>query len=202
MDKNMIVKIIVAVALIAGGWWWFTRRNGEEDFQRAMESMKTVTSFRAQMVSSDGQATFVEHECPSSSRTKSPDSEQVQVGTEMYYRYASGGWTRSGEPVEHPDLVCKRLSTGQQTDPFPPLVELTRRGLMKQGSVVRVGGVKCREWEIQIVHPLGTRKETVCLSTDDFRPVQWKVEGATTTYSDYNKPMNIRAPEAAALTEQ
>lgn len=203
MQKRSFTLTMLSVAVLTGGYWWLCRRNGEADFQRARESLKQVRSFRAQMISGDGQVSLLEYECPATSRARLPGKEEIQIGPEKFYRNANeDDWTRAGEPVEHPGLVCQRLASGQPTEPFPPLAEMARRGVLVQGSVIRVGGVRCREWHVQAVQPAGTRQETVCLGLDDFLPLQWKVGGATYTYSDWNKPMEIRPPQMVASTSE
>jgi hypothetical protein len=213
MEKRNLVGLLAVIVVAAGLYWWFTRRSGEEDFGRAKEALKSVRSFRVQTASGEGgeqMVEIIEHECPSSthitrkmkySQSSDYSSEEIQVGAVKYYRDSqSSSWIQGSEPVENPDHVCNSLASVGEGGPFPPLTEMSRRGLFKQGSVVKVNNEKCREWHVQMVHPLGTRKETVCLGVDDFIPRRWSVEGSETTYYDFNKPIGIRAPAATAAS--
>ncbi len=207
LEKQHIKGIAVLVVLAAAFGWWRTRRTGEEDFVRAHESLRSVKSFRVRSVYGGGQSSLASYECPGSIHTirqsgSGVDDEQIQVGGDFCYRDPeSKAWVR-GTPPDPPDATCSQLARGATTAPFPPLLEMSRRALFRQGSVVSAGDTKCREWNLQITHPLGTRKAMVCLGVDDFLPRRWVEDGSETTFFDYNKAMDIRAPQGAVALEQ
>ena len=215
LEKGQITKMVIGVMVIAAAWWWFTRRNGEQDFEKAHAAVMTVKSWNVRTTygtGADQQVTIVQHECPANVHTVRRGSagmemgmgrEEIQIGADLYYLSSeTNAWTKSGYPVEHPDLICSRLERKSDTEPFPPLIEMSRRAIFSQGSVTTVNSEKCREWNLQITHPLGTRKEMVCLGVDDFLPRRWVANGTETVYSDWNKPMNIRAPEGAVTAQE
>jgi hypothetical protein len=68
-----------------------------------------------------------------------------------------------------------------------------------RGELTRVGDASCQRWVVSFQHPGSTGRGlnyTVCIDPEDhlLREVVMGSGGMVTTYSDWNKPMQIEPP--------
>jgi hypothetical protein len=69
--------------------------------------------------------------------------------------------------------------------------------MTEKGDKKTVNGVRCREWKFAIRSALAAQQGSGCIGLDDNLPYEMTTEnGGHYTYSDYNRPIQLEAPEA------
>lgn len=211
-------RLLVGVAIVAWAFSYLnTNGSGEKEFQKTVDAMKQVHSFRAAFVGSIGaqqNEMLWEVDCTRDlmhyqwhyvAAASNPPSEinqdQVHVGFTQYDRHTDGSWV----PSKYPNRAsakgfCSNLAQGGDTNVFPPFATMIKRGIIQKGDKKTVNGVRCREWKVTLKGGTsGLEHDTVCLGLDDHLPYEMTVDWAhsRSTYSDYNATLQIDAPEAA-----
>ncbi len=208
------IVLWAASYLIPGG-------SGEKEFQRTVEALKHVHSFRvASTANSFGvqhnemmweidcerdlahQQMHLKQDASSISTAQESNTEQIYAAGFEYTRQADGSWS-TGKPSYIGDpgkMYCKKLSAGGEAYLFPPFLTMIQRGVIQKGDKKTVNGVRCREWMVTIKG--GTRRlehDTICIGLDDHLPYEMTVDGQDSheTFSDYNTSIQFDLPEAA-----
>ncbi len=213
---------IGASLLAAGAVFWGVGQavnpgSGETEFQRTLESMKQVKSFRGAYIESRSSTQHSERlwevDCTRSvvhqqshdlqTNTDPPfemKEDELLVGEQRYTRDSNGSWESAGHagPLYSGKWYCDNIAQGTVRDLLPDILTMTRQALIARGDKKTVNGVRCREWKFAIRSTLsGTQQGSVCIGLDDHLPYEMTTEhGGRYSYSDYNRPIQIEAPEA------
>jgi hypothetical protein len=208
-------RLLVGVVIV--GWafsYLNTNGSGEKEFQKTLDAMKQVHSFRATFLAAPGtqqNQMLWEVDCnrdllhyqwhvSDTNSSSELNQEQLHVGYKQFDRQTDGSWVPakySSGPVAKG--ICSNLSQSNDTNVFPPIATMIRRGIIQKGDKKTVNGVRCREWLVTLKAGRGLEHDTVCLGLDDHLPYEMTVdwEHSHSAYSDYNAALQIDAPDAA-----
>jgi hypothetical protein len=204
-----LVLLVWAASYIGSG-------NGEKEFQKTLDAMKQVHSFRVAFTSNMGIQTsemlwevdcnrdIVHHQmhvvqtAPTFQEIK--QDEMVVSGRE-YERKGDGSWSQSryasGGTAK---MYCGNLGQGADNSVMPQIATMIKRGVIQKGDKKTMNGVRCREWLVTMKGGMtGLEHDTVCIGLDDHLPYEVTVDWAHShsTFSDYNTPLQFDLPEAA-----
>jgi len=213
-------RLLVGVALVAWVGSYLGKGGGEKEFQKTLEAMKDVHSFRVQ---SSGNQAGIQHsemlwevDCARHivhyqmhlvNTSVDPPSEMKQdefdVGITEFDRQSDGTWTNvkypyHGDPAK---AYCSRLAEGTDSNLLPQIATMIKRGYIQKGEKKMVSGVRCREWLVAMRGgPQGLEHDTVCLGLNDHLPYEMTVdwEFSHTSFSDYNTTIHFDGPDAIA----
>ncbi len=211
-------RLLAGVALIGWALSYLGTGSGEKEFQKTLEAMKQVHTFR---VASTTNQVGVQHnemlwevDCPrdivhhqmhmvmvSSTNSGEMKQDQMMVGNRTYERGSDGSWvpSRSGYQGASAKWYCRNLAEGTDSNLMPQIATMIKRGILQKGDKKTVNGVRCREWLVTMKGGFsGLEHDTVCLGLDDHLPYEMTVDWAQsrTSFSDYNVPIQFDAPEA------
>lgn len=135
--------------------------------------------------------------CPDKMRTLSKTAkmtaESVRVGADMYVK-AGSRWMKT-PATGQPASVCGNAGNGyaggagSKVPTFDPTVKMTK------GGSETVNGESCTDWTTTVSDNKGSQRSYVmCLGSDNL-PRQIKTGDMVMTYSDWNKPITIEAPQ-------
>ena len=215
---------IGASLLLAGALFWAVGQavgpsGGDSEFQKTLESLKQVKSFRGTYNESTPGALHAERtwevDCnqvivhqqshESQTNTESPfemQNDELLVGELRYTRDHDGAWTnngRAGDPLGDRGSAkwyCHNLEQGAVNDLLPDVLNMTRHGVFEKGDKKTVSGVRCREWKFGIRTALSAQAGSICIGVDDHLPYEMTDSGGHYTYSDYNQSIRFDAPDA------
>jgi len=190
--------------------------SGDTEFKKTLESMKQVKSFRGAYIesaSSSHSERLWEVDCnrvivhqqshDAQASTDSPfemKDEELLVGDQRYTRDRDGSWENNGSvgPRFSAKWYCDNLARGTVRDLLPDMYTMISHAITEQGDKKTVNGVRCREWKFDVRTALSSQKGSVCIGVDDHLPYEMTTEnGGHYSYSDYNRPIQFEAPEAA-----
>ncbi len=95
---------------------------------------------------------------------------------------------------------CSNLAQGTDSNLFPQIATMIKRGILQKGDKKTVNGVRCREWLVTMKGGTsGLEHDTVCLGLEDHLPYEMTVDWprSRSYFSDYNAPIQLDLPEAA-----
>jgi hypothetical protein len=222
---------IGAAVLVAGAVFWGVGQsvgpsNGDVEFQKTLESMKQVKSFRGAYIEAASSVLHsqrlwevdcnrvIVHQQSLSSQSGSSQSgdsqsnsdspfemkhDELLVGEHVYTRDRDGSWENAGDagPTYSAKWYCDNLAQGTIRDLLPDILTMTRHAVIGKGDKKTVNGVRCREWNFVMRSAVNGQQGSVCIGVDDHLPYEMTMEGGGHfTYSDYNRPIQIEAPEA------
>ncbi len=212
---------IGACLLLAAGVFWGVGQavgpsNGDTEFQKTLESMKQVKSFRGAYIASASSGQHSERlwevDCnrlivhqQSHDSQASADSpfemkeDELLVGEHVYRRESGGSWENTGDagPTYSAKWYCDNLAQGTVRDLLPDILTMTRHAVIAKGDKKTVNGVRCREWNFAMRSAVNAQQGSVCIGVDDHLPYEMTTEnGGRYSYSDYNRPIQFEAPEA------
>jgi hypothetical protein len=200
-------------------------RSGDTEFKQALESMKEVKSFRGTYIANPSSAQHSErlwevdcnrvivhqqsHDSQSNANSPNSDSpntdspfemkeDELLVGSQIYTRDSGGSWQSAGEagPTYSAKWYCDNLAQGTVRDLLPDILSMTRHAMIGGGDKKTVNGVQCRDWKFAMSSASSGQQGSVCIGVDDHLPYEMTMEGGRFSYSDYNRPIQIEAPEA------
>jgi hypothetical protein len=211
-----------ASLLAAGAIFWAVGQavnpsSGDTEFQKTLESMKQVKSFRGAFIESTSSTQHSErlwevdcnrgivHQQSHDLRTNTNPpferkEDELLVGDQRYTRDSDGSWENLGHagPLYSGKWYCDNLAQGTVRDLLPDILTMTRHGVFEEGGKKTVNGVQCREWKFDVRSAVSAQKGSVCIGVDDHLPYEMTTEyGGHYSYSDYNRPIQFEAPEAA-----
>lgn len=189
--------------------------SGDVEFQKTLEAMKQVKSFRGAYLESASSAQHSERlwevDCnrvivhqqshESQSNTDNPfemKGEDLLVGDQRYTRESDGSWRNDGYAGDRYSAkwYCWSLARGTVSDLLPDMHTMIRHAITSSGDKKTVNGVRCREWNFVIKTALSAQQGSLCIGLDDHLPYEMTDEsGGHFTYSDYNHPISIDVPE-------
>jgi hypothetical protein len=213
----IVVRLVVGVALVAWAASYLTTGSAEKEFQKTLEAMKQVHSFRVASVATPGtqhNEMLWEVDCnrdllhhrwhavQTGSETPSDMSrDEVHVATQEFDRDSDGSWSKprfaSGKPAS---WYCGALAQGNDNGLMPQIATMIKRGILQKGAKKTVNGVPCREWLVTMKGGTsGLEHDTVCLGLEDHLPYEMTVDWqqSRSSFSDYNASISFDMPEAA-----
>lgn len=212
----VVVRLGVGVAIVAWAASYLGTGSGEKEFQKTLDAMKQVHSFRVAATAAsetDHNDLLWEVDCNRNilhrqwhlvdTRTDPPQEikqNQLYVAGREYERQSDGSWVppkygAGGSAA----WFCSNLAQGADSNVLPQIATMIKRGILQKGDKKTVNGVRCREWLVTIKGGYsGLEHDTVCLGLADHLPYEMTVdwERSRTSYSDYNSPIQFDAPEA------
>jgi hypothetical protein len=214
----MGVRLLVAVAFVALAVSYVTPGSGEKEFQKTLDAMKQVRSFRAVYTANPGTQVndlLWEVDCNreilheqshnvDTSRTPALDMtrDEMRVGHLWYTRQSDGRWSQTGFSYQggSPKWYCGKLAEGTDSNLLPKIATMIKRGIIEKGDKKTVNGVRCREWMVALKSGMANLEhDTVCIGLEDHLPYEWTVdwEHSHSTFSEYNTTIQFDLPEAA-----
>jgi hypothetical protein len=211
---------IGASLLAAGAIFWGVGESvgptsGDTEFKKTLEAMEQVKSFRGvynENASSSHAERLWEVDCNrvivhqhsenSQSNADSPFNmrqDELLVADQRYTRDSSGSWENNGYAGDRGSAkwYCENIARGTVRDLLPDLRTLISHGITERGDKKTVNGARCREWKFDIRTVMSSQKGSICIGVEDHLPYEMTMDGAHYSYSDYNRPIQIEAPEAA-----
>lgn len=213
---------IGAGVLAAGVIFWSVGQavnpsNGDVEFQKTLEAMEQVKSFRGVYSASTSGAQHSErlwevdcnrviihqHTGDSQSNTDSPfgmKEDELLVGDQRYTHQSDGSWQNNGYAGDRfsAKWYCDNIARGTVIDLMPDIRTMIRHAITEKGDKKTVSGVRCREWKFDLRTAMSSQKGSVCIGQDDHLPYELTMEnGGHYIYSDYNRPIQFEVPEAA-----
>ena len=205
--------------LAAGAIFWGVGQavgptSGDTEFQKTLEAMKQVKSFRGaymESASSSQVEKIWEVDCnrvvvheqshDSQSNADSPlemKEEELLVGDQRYTRGSDGSWENNGYAGDRYSAkwYCDNMAKATVRDLLPDMRTMLSHGITERGAKKTVNGARCREWKFDIRTVLSSQQGSVCIGVDDHLPYEMNMGGGHYSYSDYNRPIAFEVPEA------
>lgn len=210
---------IGACVLAAGAIFWGVGQavgptSGDTEFQKTLEAMKQVKSFRGaymESASSNQMEKIWEVDCnrvivheqshDSQSNADSPfemKEEELLVGDQRYTRGSDGSWENNGYAGDRYSAkwYCDNMAKATVRDLLPDMRTMLSHGITERGDKKTVNGARCREWKFDIRTVLSSQQGSVCIGVDDHLPYEMTMGSGHYSYSDYNRPIAFDVPEA------
>jgi hypothetical protein len=212
------VRLLVAVVLVAWVFSYLGAGSGEKEFQKTLDAMKQVHSFRAAYsatpptqhnellweVDCDHDVLHAQFDYVQTNRNPPGEmkTDQLIVAGRAFDHQSDGSWApaRYGSRGGSAKWYCDTLAKGTDVAPFPQIATMIKRAIIQKGDKKTVNGVRCREWLVTMKGaPGGLAHDTVCIGLDDNLPYEMTVdwEHSRTSFSDYNVPLKLDLPEGA-----
>src|SRR3974390_273315 len=202
---------IGALLLGAGVIFWAVGQavnpsSGDTEFQKTLDSLMQVKSFRGSYSASSAQqperlwevdcnqVVVHQHSQDSQSGNNSPfemKQDELLVGDQRYERDSNGSWENEGYAGDRYSAkwYCSNMVQGIVTDLLPDLRTMIHHAMIEKGDKKTVNGVRGREWKCAIKTPLSSHQGSMCVGVDDHLPYELTMErGGHYLYSDYNRP--------------
>jgi len=211
-------RLLVGVAIVAWAGSYLGTGSGEKEFQKTLDAMKQVHSFRAASTTNqvgvqqnemlwevDCNRDILHHQTHmvmTGSNSGEINSDELYVKGREYNRKSDGSWSTNqyGYQGGSPKWYCANLAQGTDTNLLPEIATMIKRGIIQKGDKKTVNGVRCREWLVTLKGGMtGLEHDTVCLGLEDRLPYEMTVDWAhsRSVFSDYNSPLPIDVPEVA-----
>jgi hypothetical protein len=206
-------RLLAGVIVIGWAISYLGAGSGEKEFQKALNAMKQVRSFRAEMTANPANAhteMLWEVDCnrdllhyemhQTISDGPAFDQNWTAVGDREYARQPDGSWNQVGWAYQGNSAkwYCGNLAQGTDTNLLPQIATMIKRGVIQKGDKKTVNGVRCREWLVTLKGaPGGLEHDTVCLGLDDHLPYETTVdwEHSHASFSAFNALPEIDPPE-------
>lgn len=197
--------------------------SGQSELQKALDAKKAARSWRAvtMLRTHPGRAleTTIEVSCPDRERlvTTLGDAryESVRIGTQAWMRGADSDWKMQPATADvypcgsNPGAPAPWAMMNEGRDPATVIATMAAKmnAQVGRGDLAKVGDSSCQQWVVSFQHPGGGGRGltyTVCIDTANHLPRQVVMGsgGLITTYSDWNKPIQIDPPAASAQSTQ
>lgn len=216
----VVVRLAAAVAIVGVAVSYVGPGSGEKEFQKTLDAMKQVHSFRMTSTATPGtqrNEMLWEVDCDHDllhyqwhvSDTDNPARDMAQnemhVANLEFDRQADGSWskTRYTTVGSTAKCYCTHLAQGTDSNLLPQISTMMKRGVLQKGDKKTVNGIRCREWLVTMKGGMnGLEHDTVCLGLEDHLPYEMTVDWAHSkaTFSDYNTQIQFDMPEAALQT--
>ena len=210
-------RLVVAIAIVAWAASYLGTGSGEKEFQKTLDAMKKVRSFRVAFSSTntiqdnvmlwevDCNHDILHHHWHVVRKSDPPteiDYDQTYVSGKEYDRRSDGTWVASNVPTGPGAgrAYCNQLDQGADSGILPEIATMIKRGVIQKGDKKTVNGVRCREWKVTMKGGVsGLEHDTICIGLEDRLPYERVVDwdGSRTTFSDYNTAIQIDVPDAA-----
>jgi len=213
--------LLIGAILLIGGFFWavsfvVTPSNGDAEFQKMLEAMRQVKSFRGVYTDSASAAhpseRLWELDCNRSILHKqsqdlptSADAplnikeDQFFVGSDQMFTLASdGAWqkTRYTSQLYSASWYCDNVAQGTVRDLLPDVRAMLRSAMIGKGDKKTVNGVRCQDWKFAMKSSTSGQQGFVCIGLEDHLPYQMTIDdGGRYSYSDYNSPIQFKVPD-------
>lgn len=206
---------------------YFSVRNrfssGQSELQKAFDAKKAARSWRTVTLlrAHPGRAmeTTVEVSCPDREHimTTLGDTryESIRIGNQAWIRSNEGEWKEQpAVPDAYPcgsnfGAPAPWAMMNEGRDPVSVIATMAAKmnAAVGRGDLANVGDSSCQRWVVTFQHPGSSGRGlnySVCIGISDHLPreVVMGSGGLATTYSDWNKPMQIEAPAAPAQSSK
>jgi hypothetical protein len=216
---NRWLWIGIAVIGIFGYWgvgYVVAPNGGDAEFQKMLESMEQVKSFRGTYADSpsstqhfgrlwevDCNRGIVHHQSRDYSQAgaNSPfaiEEDKLLIGSDQMYTHSSDGSWEKHEykaKVFSASWYCDNIAQGTVRDLMPDVRRMLRSAMIGKADKKTVNGVRCQDWQFTMKSSTSGEKGSVCIGLEDHLPYEMIVEGNQYFYSDYNRPIQFDAPE-------
>jgi hypothetical protein len=210
----LLVRLAVGIAIVGWAASYMFTGSGEKEFQKSLEALKQVHSFRVAFVAkprTQSNEMLWEVDCTHNImhyhwHVTDPDPEkelsrdEVQAATQEFIRQDDGSWSKPRFAGGHtPTWYCGALAQGSDNGLMPRIATMIQRGILQKGDKKTVNGVRCREWLVTMKGaPSGLEHDTVCLGLEDHLPYEMTVDWqySRSSFSDYNAPITFDVPDA------
>lgn len=217
-------RLWIGGIVLAGLFFWgvgyvVSPNGGDEEFQKMLEAMTHVKSFRGTFVGTTPNTQHTERlwevdcsravvhkrsqDLPNGANATETLEDQYLVGSDqLYARNNNGSWdqTKYTAAAYSASWYCDNLAQGTVRDLLPDVRALLRSATFGKGDKKTVNGVRCRDWEFTNHSRNSGQKGTVCVGLEDHLPYEMTVENAGRySYTDYNRPVQFDAPDAVVL---
>lgn len=210
----------IGAIVLAGMFCWgvsyvVTPNSGDVEFQKMLEAMKQVKSFRGEYSGSTPSAQHSERlwevDCNRGIVHKSQvlqtgansgemKEDQFLVGSDQKYaRNSDGSWekTKYESQLYSASWYCESLAKGTVRDLLPDVRVMLRSATFGSGDKKTINGVRCQNWDFAMHSSTSGQKGSVCIGLEDYLPYEMTMDdGGHYSYSDYNRPVQFDAPEA------
>lgn len=215
----VLIRLGMGFAIVAWAASYIGTGSGEKEFQKTVDALKQVHSFRvASSVNAGVQRNenLWEVDCDrniahhrwhvvvnSTDPPQEIDQDQLNVEGRTYQRDKDGSWSPakySAGLVGQGRGYCNMLAQGADGNIFPSFATMIRRGILDKGDTKTVNGVRCREWLVTLrINAVSLDHDTVCLGLKDHLPYEMTIGNAAnrSLYSDYNAPIQFEVPDSA-----
>jgi hypothetical protein len=220
---NRWLWIAIAVIGMAGYWgvgYVVSPNGGDAEFQKMLESMEQVKSFRGTYIDSPSSAHLgrlwevdcnrgivhqQSHDYSQASANSSFEikEDKLLLGSDqMYTRGSDGSWEKHEykAKVYSASWYCDNIAQGTVRDLMPDVRRMLRSAMIGKADKKTVNGVRCQDWQFTMKSSTSGEKGSVCIGLEDHLPYEMIVEGAQYSYSDYNRPIQFDAPESILQT--
>ncbi|HLV85708.1 MAG TPA: hypothetical protein VKV39_01950 [Candidatus Sulfotelmatobacter sp.] len=216
MGKSFWIGAIAVAALFFWGVQYVVSPNsGEVEFQKMLEAMKQVKSFRGTYVGSTASTQHSERlwEVDCNRGVVHKQSKELQIGTDskevtedqfyvgsdqLYTPSSDGSWQKSKyqSAVYSAAWYCDNIAQGTVRDLLPDARALLRSATFAKGDKKTVHGVRCRDWNFTNHSRNSGQQGSICIGLDDHLPYEMIVENTGQySYSDFNR-LQFDAPKA------
>jgi len=215
-------RLLAAGVIVLWAASFLRTGSGEKEFQKTLDAMKQVHSFRAAYLANpSGQRaeTLWEVDCDrgllhyqslSAEIGGNPpqgwNQDELHVAEWVYQRQADGTWSHTKYTAGNRSAkwYCVRLEQGTDSYLLPEIATMIKRGIIEEGDKKTVNGVRCREWRVTMKNrSINLEHDTVCIGLEDHLPYEMSTEGNLTHYSfsDYNTSIQFDVPEGPPQAE-
>jgi hypothetical protein len=205
-----LIVILWAISYLRPG-------SAEKEFQKTLDAMKQVHSFRAAYTGNPnatqhsdilwevdcnrGILHYQYHDVSTNPPTEM-SRDELTVAGHMYQRKDDGSWKRGGYTREGTSTkwYCVNLAQGTNTNLLPDVATMIKRAILDKGDEKIVNGVHCREWKITLrMGRPELEHDSVCLGVEDHLPYEMITNSGQGhySYSDYNTSIPFDLPDAA-----
>ena len=212
-------RLLVAVVIVGWAASYLTSGSGEKEFQKTLDAMKQVHSFRMNSSATpysqrndflwevDCNRNLVHHrdhyvntctDSPACTQQSDMSREELDWAVYRYDRVDDSPWKGGYVATNQTKYLCGHLADGTDGGLFPPFATMIKRGIIQKGDKKTVNGVRCREWLVTLKGgPGGLEHDTVCLGLDYHLPYEMTVDWAhsRTLFSDYNAAIEMDLPQ-------
>jgi hypothetical protein len=214
-------RLWIGAILLAGMFFWgvgyvVAPNRGDAEFQKMLEAMKQVKSFRGVYVGSTPSTQHSERlwevdcnrgivhkqlqELETGANPMEMKEDEFLVGSDQKYtRNSDGSWekTRYESKLYSASWYCDNLAQGTVRDLLPDVRAMLRSAMIGKGDKKTVNGARCQDWTFAMQSSTSGQKGSVCIGPEDHLPYEMTTDnGGHYAYTDYNRPLQFDAPEA------
>lgn len=197
--------------------------SGQSELQKALDAKKAAHSWRTSTLLKmhPGRAleTTIEVSCPDREHIVTSLGatryETIRVGRQSWTRSNDGEWkVQPEDPEAYPcgnnpgaPAPWAMMNEGRDLATVVATMAANMNAQVGRGELTKVGDASCQRWVVSFQHPGSTGRGlnyTLCIDPGNHLPreVVMGSGGLVTTYSDWNKPMQIEPPAAAPLSSK
>jgi hypothetical protein len=196
---------------------------GKDELQHSLNAKKEAKSFRMktllQLHPGQPLETVVDVSCPDRERFTTTIGDRayhaVRIGDKAYVEQQDGTWTTQQTSAvgwspcgDNPGEPAPWAVMNEGRDPSTILAKLVSNSDITRGAYVGTAGGNCQQWMLSVKMPGGAShghgasglRYTICIDPKGHLPVAVSMGngGMVTSYYDWNKPIQIDAPEIQA----